>query len=490
MNTGSSRWVPRSVGVALGLLLCVASVAGYAWWWSNNLTDGLQSGAKHAVVQAALPQLHAAPLLPAPGADVPNSSTYLLIGDDHRPGYTRGNTDTMILARVDPTHQWISLLSLPRDMRVNIPGYGLNKLNAAYAYGGAPLLIKTIRQWLNVQVNHLAIVDFHGFQEVIHNLGGVYLPIEHRYLHVNDGTAANNYSAIDLLPGYQLVHGEQSLAWVRYRHTDSDFIRSARQQIFLREAKRQVALKAADNFVPLLKSAIKATTSDVHSTTDLINLAQFVRNLPSGRIARSVMPGDDLILNGIDYLQIGEAQKKAAVQRWLHPQVETPKKKKHQSAAKPAGPAAGINDQGNIDKSSNTAAGVVTNDFAARLALLHPKMKTCSPTVAPSGYSIPLGTDGMRTYTLNKRPALAVVYSLGDSGHNFLWMETTWGNPPILSEPSVQKQRGDSQWRWYWEGKHLRQLARKDGKRWTWITNTLGNDLSPQLMERMLRSCR
>ena len=161
----------------------------------------------------------------------------LLIGSDKSavPG-DPGRSDTQMLVRLDPETKSISMLSLPRDLRVYIPDHGYDKMNAAYAYGGPALVIKTFRELTGLPVNHWIEVDFAGFWHVVNILGGVYIPVDHRYF-VPDSA---DYKSIDLEPGYQLVRGKQALNFVRFRHDQKgDFTRMQRQQLFLKEMQRQ-----------------------------------------------------------------------------------------------------------------------------------------------------------------------------------------------------------------------------------------------------------
>jgi succinyl-diaminopimelate desuccinylase len=162
----------------------------------------------------------------------------LLIGSDTRPQGDPGRSDSLILVRMDPTHDFISMLSFPRDLYVPIPGLGMDKINAAYSQGPAKT-IETVRELTGEDVNGYVIVDFTGFAKLVDAVGGVYLDIDRRYYNKNIGTLATNFADIDLQPGYQRLDGADALSYVRYRHTDSDYDRIARQQQFLSELKRQ-----------------------------------------------------------------------------------------------------------------------------------------------------------------------------------------------------------------------------------------------------------
>ena len=163
----------------------------------------------------------------------------LVIGSDTRPQLgDPGRSDTLILVRMDNKRGFISMLSFPRDLLVNIPDVGQGKINSAYSYGAATT-IKTVEALTGEPVNEYVIVDFAGFAKLVDEVGGVYLDVDRRYFNENIGTAATNYADIDLQPGYQRLSGTDALAYVRYRHTDSDYARIARQQQFLSELKRQ-----------------------------------------------------------------------------------------------------------------------------------------------------------------------------------------------------------------------------------------------------------
>ena len=96
-----------------------------------------------------------------------------MLGSDARPGETSSRSDSILLVRIDPARQQIAELSIPRDLRTEIPGYAPTKINAAYAYGGPPLAIRTVENLTGVKVNHVVLVNFQGFEKLIDALGGV-----------------------------------------------------------------------------------------------------------------------------------------------------------------------------------------------------------------------------------------------------------------------------------------------------------------------------
>ena len=148
----------------------------------------------------------------------------------------------------DPDQPFLSLLSLPRDLEVPIPGYGTDKLNAAYSYGeqekaggGPELAIRTIKDYMGIDVNHVVNVDFGGFQEAVNAIDCVYIDVDRQYFNSNEGAFGEElYAEIDVPAGYTKLCGYNALSYVRYRHEDNDLVRGARQQDFIREARQRI----------------------------------------------------------------------------------------------------------------------------------------------------------------------------------------------------------------------------------------------------------
>src|SRR5438132_11378273 len=168
---------------------------------------------------------------PVPSGD---PQTILIAGSDHRFGDKKlglkARSDTIMLIRIDPG-KGVAIMSLPRDLKVNIPGHGTDKINVAYELGGPKLTIKTVKQLTGLAINHYVDVSFHGFSEGVNAIGCVYVDVDRRYFNNNSGLGyGQTYAVIDIKPGYQKMCGDRALQYVRYRHTDTDIVRNARQQ--------------------------------------------------------------------------------------------------------------------------------------------------------------------------------------------------------------------------------------------------------------------
>ena len=235
-----------SARILLGVLLLVLAIglaaAGGALLWFHESISAVRAHSPD--VKIAQKQLHVS----LPG----HAAIALVIGYDQRAGTDYSDvsrSDTVMLIRADPATNTISLLSIPRDLGVPIycPKSGPTSLGVAEDQPGLRRLrgsagtVDTVKHLSNLPINYLITVNFHGFKEIVDKIGGIWLDVDRRYYHVNNGTAAQNYANINLQPGYQLLTGEQALDFVRYRHTDDDYHRIARQQEFVRALKQQFA---------------------------------------------------------------------------------------------------------------------------------------------------------------------------------------------------------------------------------------------------------
>ena len=220
------RWKRIALWSAVILLTLVLATAGAVAFWAKGLYDqigNLDPDVKRA--QGDLSQDIPTPNQPA---------TALVIGSDHRStdGAGPSRSDTLMLVRIDPATKEISMLSLPRDLWVPINGVCCDKINAAYSGGGVKLALRTVQDYTGIKVNYLVVVDFSGFTRLVNTFDGVYVNVDQYYFHENT-PGTEQYSEINIPPGYQLLKGDDALAFARYRHTDSDFYRNARQQLVL-----------------------------------------------------------------------------------------------------------------------------------------------------------------------------------------------------------------------------------------------------------------
>jgi LCP family protein required for cell wall assembly len=246
----------HSLARALGwLLVCVLTVAagllgGAYLYFHQSVRDVVAHTPAVKVAQEKLD-------VPLPG--VP--AIALVVGYDQRAGseaeINGARSDTIMLVRADPDLKAVSMLSFPRDLVVEIrcPNQApfQDRISAAYSTCGAEGTLETVKNLTGLPVNYLATVNFHGFKQAVAKLGGVWMDVDRRYYN----PPGTGYAAIDLQPGYQKLSGQEALDFVRYRHTDSDLYRLARQQMFVAAFKQAFADSFSIPKVPKLVGVIK-----------------------------------------------------------------------------------------------------------------------------------------------------------------------------------------------------------------------------------------
>ena len=315
-------WVGRIILALTAFALLVASGAagGLYLYWHQSVA---------AVAAHSKDVKLAAKHLDIP---LPNQPAIaLVVGYDKRHGDTdRGRSDTMMLLRADPTTKSISMLSFPRDLITNLYCgnriVASDRINGAYAICGSKGALDTVKHLTGLPINYLITVDFNGFIEIVSGVGGVWVDVDRRYFNKNVGTEGTNFSNIDLQPGYQLLKGRDALAYVRYRHTDSDLYRLARQQQFVKAMKQQISNRFRCWKIPKVVGAITHNVEIGHAGGGSLEgtikrYALFAYGLPSGHIFQAKI--DDLA--GYDTLSAPTSSIAAAVHDFQTPDVEAPR---------------------------------------------------------------------------------------------------------------------------------------------------------------------
>jgi LCP family protein required for cell wall assembly len=237
-----------------------------------------------------------------------------------------------MLIRADPEKEIISMMSFPRDLIVDIPGCRgtgpfRGRINEAYTYCGPKGTVSTVKALTHIPINYIITVNFRGFTQIVDKLGGVYMDIDHRYLNDNSG-GGPTYAKIDLHSGYQKLNGDDALSFVRFRHTDSDFYRLARQQSFVKAMKQQIANSWSISKIPGIVNTI---TDNVEvgvgggkalDVSTLISYAKLVYGLPSGNFQQVHIEG----ITGYNELSASQASIDEAVDSFLNPDVNAPEK--------------------------------------------------------------------------------------------------------------------------------------------------------------------
>lgn len=229
-----------------------------------------------------------------------DKTTVLIMGIDER-AEDVGRTDTLMLAMLDPETDCAALLSIPRDTRVHIKGYGLDKVNAAYAYGKVPLAERTVEDFLGVKVNHYLIIDTKAFVKVIDAIGGVDINVEER-MYYEDPWDDDGGLLIDFQPGHQHMDGCEAVTYVRYRDAEGDAGRIRRQQAFMRACMERLLSPSVLVNLPTVVQEIASSVRTDLSIPQLLELAGSLKQASEYGLKVDTVPGEYEYIDGICYL--------------------------------------------------------------------------------------------------------------------------------------------------------------------------------------------
>jgi LCP family protein required for cell wall assembly len=306
--------------VALALITAGGVAGGLYLYFEEELVQELRADSPD--VQLAQKELDIA----LPG----EPTVALLVGYDKRQGpesELTSNSDTLMLVRADPDANTISMLSLPRDLRVEIRCPHTRffaKINRAYSECGSRGSLETVRALTGLPIHYLVTVDFRGFKQLVAGMGGVWLDVDRRYFNDNSLGGAT-YAPIDLQPGYQKVNGTDALSFVRYRHFDSDLFRLARQQLFLKAFKqraRDFSVLDLRKIVGVIKKHVEIGQPEggTLGARDVLSWALFGYQLPSGHFFQVKL--DNLVDNPVTYdISVAPEEFSAKLYEFTHPDV-------------------------------------------------------------------------------------------------------------------------------------------------------------------------
>lgn len=297
------------VGLLVVANLMVFGGAAFLWYWAGQASSQI----------ATIPE-HELPSIDSPGPEARASRTFLVIGSDSRdriptdfPDFFGGGengqrADVIMLVRVDPGEDRVQILSIPRDLRVEIAGHGVDKINAAYAFGGPDLMVQTVKSVVATPVHHFVELDFFGFAAIVDALGGVDmffpypardarsgLQVEAGMVHL-DGPAALAYARSR---EYQELRDGR---WVSIDADDLGRIRRQQRLVFaiLEAMKRPSTLTELRGTVEAIGRHL--TADSAFSTRSIIELAWALRSIGAEDLDAASLPVDFLTEGGIAYV--------------------------------------------------------------------------------------------------------------------------------------------------------------------------------------------
>jgi len=240
-----------------------------------------------------------------------NGKDILILGIDEREGRNdfKGRTDTIIIYHISSWGKKDSLISIPRDTRVQLEGYGWNKINAAYVYGGEEMIKQEIYELTGIEIDRVMVINFRGFMEIIDILGGIEIVVEEP-LH-------DELSGADFDPGTYTISGEQALSFARCRATArADIDRIDRQQYLLNEIIRQ---KFNFSMITKMPQIIKVLSSETRSDFTIWDFCStgFVLLFSSKDINRITIPTKSAMIDDVSYQIVDEDEVKEFLSGYL-----------------------------------------------------------------------------------------------------------------------------------------------------------------------------
>jgi LCP family protein required for cell wall assembly len=571
--------VLRYVGLVLVAALCMT--AGTAWGWLQKTAAQMTTADPIAVHDASEVLTQSVQGQPV---------NILLIGSDRRAdprdAGDKGRSDTMLLLRLDPQARTISMLSVPRDLYVDIPGYGMDRVNVAYTVGGDKLTVQMFKQLTGLPINHFIDINFLGFVNIVDKLGGIYVDVDRRYYNPMN----NGHMDINLQPGYQRLNGHQAIRFVRFRSdAQGDFNRMVRQQIFLHEVERQGKRWSIGQLPGLIKAFTSNSVSDIKlgwptdsGTNTLFGLAKTMLGLNTSRVYQAHVTGAPFTTSGgADVLQADPTTIHQAVTDFTDPK-QAPLRHRADKIAIGNFPVRVLNGSGKAGVAEEVATALSAEGYKAQAAgnadsfgysgsvvyapadlqgyadalssAVHPAVirnvqrlpgtlngvtvivgssytrqtqkqnssgtatavqqqivsntrqdlsrwstlaasakgvAVMMPTVWSTGMVYDANVDSyddssnFRAYTIasghGNRAAVCVVGVTANAGYWHI-EETTWTDPPMLSDPNDVKTINGRGYMLFYQGQNLHRVAFKANGCLYWVTNSLDDQLSNQLM--------
>jgi polyisoprenyl-teichoic acid--peptidoglycan teichoic acid transferase len=441
----------------------------------------------------------------------------LILGSDKRANLKEdpGRSDTTILLRLDPDRNAIAVMSIPRDLKVEIPGVGTEKFNAAYTYGGPKLTLRVVKELTGLPINHVVNVDFLGFVRAVDAIGCVYTDVDRRYYHSNVGLPpSEQYSEINVKPGYQLLCGKKALQYVRYRHTDTDIVRSARQQDFISAARERVPVsKLVLGQNDLVDIFTKYTTSDISDAETMLQVLKLFIASRNAAIKEVHFPAElgpsyvyaspEAIQEAVDkFLGIeASAGPRGALDEGRSESAKGGKGKKKSKRRREEPHLAKLKPPGSdgllpAHEAGEAEAKMVTRKVSAGFPVFYP---TRLPPGASYEESNPYEhIQDPRVYHLKDTDEerhgayrMVIVLPLSDGVH-YIGMQGIqgWSDPPALDNPSLTKTIHGREYEIFVDGDRVSMVAWHRGDNTYWVSNDLLNTLTNDQMVGMARSAK
>ena len=305
-----------TVGRAVAIAVPLFALLVVGWLGLSYLS--LRSGVEDA--NARLPDNVRAALTPQDGLLLSNPSQILLLGTDGDSSAARSDSrrsDSILVVRTDPDRHRIAYLSIPRDLRVTIPGHGEGKINAAFQLGGPGLALRTVESLTGLQMNHVAMVDFDNFKEVVDALGGIEVDVPARIVsnpfdcpYATDERCAQ-WEGWRFDAGKQEMDGRRALIYSRIRQNrldaaENDLTRGARQQQVLDAIADRVTSVSTFARMPFIGDELVAPLTTDLSAGQLMQLGWVRFRADAARALHCRLGGEPATIGGESVILGGE----------------------------------------------------------------------------------------------------------------------------------------------------------------------------------------
>ena len=301
-TAASSKRASRGKKIALcvvaAVLVAVIGTGTAFALYINSINDQLNHGTKTQEELNAITDV----LAPKTSSNFTEPFYMMLIGSDRRVGDDSmgARSDTNIVVRVDPTQNLVTMVSIPRDTCIEIDGYGQNKFNAAYNYGGAAATIREASELCNIEISHYAEVNFEELVALVDAVGGVDVEVDER---IDDPDAGS----IVIEEGTQHLDGEAALVFARSRaYVDGDFTRTANQRKLIMALVEKVLALPVTDLPGVIQSAAQCVTTDL-SVSDILSLAQQFKDEGDLTIYSAMVPSTTGYIGEVSYVFTDEA---------------------------------------------------------------------------------------------------------------------------------------------------------------------------------------
>lgn len=272
--------------LAVLVVLCVAVGAAVALYM-NSISDSMKMDSQQqSELDSVLTE-----------STVQEPYYVLLLGSDARETDTTSRSDTMILVRIDANVGKATLVSIPRDTKVEIEGHGTQKINAAYAFGGPAGAVQTVENLSGIEISHYAEIHFDELETAVDQLGGIWVDVP-----VSNNQTGSSNTGVELNAGMQRLNGEQALAFARerYGYNEGDFQRAENQRILV-QALADTILSLPPTELPGAVQSLASCISTDYDINELITLAQTFQQAEHYYFYSAMVPSATQTIDGVSY---------------------------------------------------------------------------------------------------------------------------------------------------------------------------------------------